>query len=124
MKSDYGLYKEAMENVDVSKVEEFEEQYGLSKRQMATLVGVSEKTYYNLLTNNKLDEDRSDRFLYLNKIFEEGKEAFFTEQNLSDWLNAPQPSLDGLRPIEMMSSINGAQAVYHEIGKIKYGVLS
>lgn len=115
-------YEVIEEGIQVSVVEDFQATYHVPNRQMALLLGVAEKTYYNVMNQSKLDFDRSDRFLFVKKIFEQGKEALMSEDALMEWLNHPQSFCEGRKPVDLLKSINGAQEVYDQLGRIKYGV--
>ena len=118
------MYDMANLGLDTTVVKEMEAVYGIPKPQMAHLMGVSEKTYYNAIAKPKLDRDRSDRFLFISKIFDEGENTFGSAANFKTWLYQPHPSLNNHPPIKLMESLNGAQAVHAEIIRTKYGVLS
>ena len=111
-----------IDKVHSSEVNEVAASYGLQKVDIANLLGVSEKTLYNLMKHELLDAERSDRFNFINKILESGKEAFGSERNFTEWMKKPQPTLEGYKPIDMLSSINGATRVYQLLGRIKHGI--
>ena len=123
-KTEIKRYQLAEEGLQTHMVREFEVAYGISKHEMADLMGISEKTYYNLLLKDKLDRERSDRFLFIEKIFEEGEETFTSKQNFNRWLRLPHPSLGNQKPIDLLDSLNGAQAVHAEIIRTRHNVLS
>ena len=123
-KTEIKRYQLAEEGLQTNMVREFEVAYGISKHEMADLMGISEKTYYNLLLKDKLDRERSDRFLFIEKIFEEGEETFVSKQNFNSWLRQPHPSLENQKPIDLLDSLNGAQAVHAEIIRTRHNVLS
>ncbi|MGK7397555.1 MAG: antitoxin Xre/MbcA/ParS toxin-binding domain-containing protein [Candidatus Cyclobacteriaceae bacterium M3_2C_046] len=123
-RSSFEKYKLIQEGVNTNMVQEFEVSYGLKKREVAFLIGVSEKTLYNIMSHNQLDKERSDRFLFIHKIFQEGEETFMTKENLHQWLNSAQVNLNRQKPIDLMDTITGAEAVFAEIVRTKHGVLS
>jgi len=109
-------------DIKASKVEEAAVIYGINRAQMATLLGVSEKTYYNLMKSETLDKNQGDRFTFIQNILEEGVQTFGDSSNLKDWLNTEQPTMGGQKPVVMMSTINGAQDVLAAITRIKHGI--
>jgi len=112
------------EGLTSNELNDFEVEYKVSKRQMANLLGVSEKTYYNILSDKSIDSSRSDRFLQVHKVFTEGKEVFMSENNFMDWLQSPQSTFGDRKPMNMLQSITGLEAVYSELIRIKHGVLA
>jgi len=116
------MKKYIIEEASVSEVREAAIAYGIHRDDMAKLMGVSEKTYYNMMQNLKLDNDRSDRFYFMRQILASGEETFGSKDHLSKWLKTPQPTLDGYVPLEMMGTITGANKVLQILGRIKHGI--
>lgn len=112
------------EGLDTSVVKEFEAVYEVPKKKMASLLGVSEKTYYNLMAQAVFDRERADRFLFIERIFEEGEDTFQTKENLRSWLQLTHPNLNHKKPIDLLESLNGSQAVLAEIIRTRHNVLS
>ena len=111
-----------IEPVETSKVNEESVAYGIPKADMADLLGVSEKTFYNLMQKKHLDRERSDRFLFIDHILESGLEAFGSKENLALWMKTPQPMLDNHKPLDMLTTITGANKVLQILGRIKHGI--
>lgn len=123
-KSEIKRYELAEEGVQTNMVKEFEAVYEVPRKKMAGLLGVSEKTYYNLMSHPHIDKERADRFLFIERIFEEGEETFQTKENLRTWLQLPHPNLNNKKPIDLLESLNGSQAVLGEIIRTRHSVLS
>lgn len=117
-------YQIAEEGLETNIVREFEAVYEVPKKKMAHILGVSEKTYYNLMSQAVIDRERADRFLFIERIFEEGEETFQTKENLRSWLQLPHPNLDYKKPIDLLESLNGSQAVLAEIVRTRHNILS
>ena len=96
--------------------------YGMTRDEMAGVLGISEKTYYNMMQKSTLDQERSDRFSFIQQILTSGEEAFGSKNNFSQWLKTPQSPLDGYIPLDMMSTITGANRVLQILGRIKHGI--
>ncbi|MDN5201035.1 DUF2384 domain-containing protein [Fulvivirgaceae bacterium BMA10] len=122
--SNLGLFYIQEKGIPTKVIKQFEKVYRLNKKQIAFLLGVSEKTLYNLLKESVLDQERSDRFLFIIKIFEEGNETFFGPENLINWLMTPQPMLDNNVPFNLLSSITGGEAVHALMIRVKHGILA
>lgn len=110
--------------LSASMVNEAAVEYGMTKQEMATLLGVSEKTYYNLMKSPTLDAHQGDRFSYMHSILEEGKHTFNGLSNFKDWLHTEQSTFGGATPLQKMSSLVGAQEVLAEMTKIKHGIFA
>lgn len=111
-----------IEKTDSSLVKEAAIEYEIPREDMAGLLGVSEKTYYNMMQKSYLDDEKSDRFQFIKQILASGEEAFGSKSNLSKWLKTPQSILEGYTPLSMMSTITGANRVLQLLGRIKHGI--
>ncbi len=111
-----------IKTVETSKVAEEAVAYGIPKSDMASMLGVSDKTFYNIMQKTYLDRERSDRFHFLHQVLESGKDTFGSEEGFTSWMNTPQPTLDGHKPLDMLSSITGANQVLQMLGRIKHGI--
>jgi uncharacterized protein (DUF2384 family) len=98
--------------------------YGITKQQMAALLGVSEKTFYNLMKADHLDTQQSDRFTFIQNILNEGKYTFGDVTNFRDWLHTEQSIFEGATPISHMYSLNGAQQVLASMIRIRQGIFA
>lgn len=122
--NDQSLHWKSENGVEVSYVSDFEEIYQISKRQMATYLGVSEKTYYNMMNDQLLDTHRSDKFLQLSKVFTEGVHTFMSKEGFQQWLDTPQLAFGNRKPSEYLHTFSGLDEVYTELQRIKFGVLA
>lgn len=113
-----------IENVNADSVSEAAANYGLSKQDMATLLGISDKTYYNMMKSQTLDNGQSDRFNFINDILSEGINTFNGLTNFKDWLHTEQSTLGGVTPLSKMSSLVGAQEILVEMTRIKHGIFA
>ena len=68
--------KYIVEQVETSKVSEKAAVYGIPKSDMAGILGVSEKTFYNIMQKEHLDRERSDRFHFIHQVLQSGKATF------------------------------------------------
>lgn len=118
------LHKLAEEGVTVADLKTFMQRFSLTQKQMASLLGLSDKTLFNLLKKDMLDVATSDRFLLVQSIFQEGVEALMSEQTFRQWLEKPHTYFNRRTPLEMMATINGAEAVRDELIRTKHGILS
>lgn len=118
------LHERAKQGVPVAELQVFMKKFGLTQKQTAFLLGISDKTLFNLLKEKLLNTPVSDRFLMITAIFEEGVNALMSVDTFRAWLYKPHFHFNKKIPFEMMGTINGAEAVRDELIRTKYGVLS
>jgi putative toxin-antitoxin system antitoxin component (TIGR02293 family) len=114
----------AEQGVPVAKLQSFMKKFGLTQKQTAFLLDISDKTLFNLLKEDLLNVSVSDRFLMIATIFQEGVDTFMSINAFSAWLFKPHFHFNKKSPFEIMGTINGAEAVRDELIRTKYGVLS
>ena len=66
----------------------------------------------------------SDRVLRLERFVEHADRVFGSHDKAMLWLRSEIIALDGMRPIELLESEAGANAVYEILVRIDYGIFS
>jgi len=117
-------YQLVINGVATAELKEFMQTFKLNQKQMAQLLAVSDKTLYAQLKGKRLDQNLSDRFLLIQSVFVEGVDALMSADIFRRWLDTPHRGFEELRPITLMSTINGAEAVRSELIRTKHGILS
>lgn len=117
-------HKASLIGVPTEKVNKFIDRFHLTRKDLASLLGITERTLYSQLKKDKLDEKTSDRFLLINSVFEEGVDALMSDEAFIEWIHIPHSHFDKETPFSLLTSINGAEAVREELIRTKYGVLS
>lgn len=106
-------------------IEDAKEAFGLSVEELAKLIGVSAKTIYRKLSQNKsLSAPESDRFYRSIRLFLFASEVFNNPQAAAQWMDSPQPALGSRIPKDLLQTEAGAEAIHNLLGRIKYGVIS
>jgi putative toxin-antitoxin system antitoxin component (TIGR02293 family) len=97
----------------------------LTDRELATLLGMSERTLSRMRrTASRLSPVASDRLYRVVRIFALAKEVLEGEGKAADWLHRPLIGLGGRKPLEMIQTEAGAREVEDLLGRIEHGVIS
>lgn len=111
--------------VPLDEVKAFQKKYMFTHKQMAYLMAMSEKGYYNLLNkNNSLSRIQSGQFLKVAEVFREGEEALTSKEAFLEWLQQPHWYFNHKKPFDLLDTPIGADAIIEELGRAKYGMLS
>jgi putative toxin-antitoxin system antitoxin component (TIGR02293 family) len=111
--------------VYTKEVRAFQQEYTLTHKQMAYLLTMSEKGYYNLLNKDSLlSKNQSGQFLKVAEVFKEGEEALMSKEAFLEWLQQPHWYFKHRKPFDLLDTPIGADAVIDELGRAKYGMLS
>lgn len=102
--------------------ERVRERSGLDSRAMARFLGVDEKTYARRADAGELKGGESLKVDMLERVLEEASRVFRSEEEARHWITTPIISLDRMRPIDQLTSIEGYERVKNTLGKIEHGM--
>lgn len=64
----------------------------------------------------------ADRAYMVEQVLKRGMDVFEDADDLMHWLKRKHPMLEGLRPLDLLSSTTGISWVMMELGRIEHGV--
>jgi putative toxin-antitoxin system antitoxin component (TIGR02293 family) len=104
-------------------IDRLEKLLALSPPQSARLLAISESSRkrYKQTPTKRLDEAASDRIVRLMTTIVEAEEIFGDRSKAIAWLKTPSLALNGLQPLDLMTSDPGAQLVRDELNRVRYG---
>ena len=124
-KDDFGTALAAEAGVPYQAYQPMLKQSGLSGKDWARLLHVSERTLQRIQEDKrKLDIDASERIIAIRQVFDHGKETFGKEENFIIWIQREIPYLSGKRPIDLMTTLAGLRFIDNYLGQIDYGILA
>lgn len=91
------------------------------EKQLLDSIGISQKTI-GRKENARLNPHHSDAALALIEITIMAEKALGSKALAEEWLNKPALALDGARPLDMLTSTPGIEAVKDLLQRIEYGV--
>ncbi len=120
------LLAKVEKGVTIKEVIAFQQQYALTNKQMSYLLAISSKGYYNLIhpKEGRLDKRLSGQFLKVKEVFQEGEEALLSKEAFLEWMEQPHWYFNHRKPFDLLDTPIGADAVLHELGRTKYGIVS
>lgn len=74
--------------------------------------------------NGRLTLDESDRLARFAEILDLTTQVIGDRQSAMDWLRAPKQRLDGERPLDLMRTYSGGEAVVNLLNQARYGMLA
>lgn len=84
------------------------------------VAGISRRTLERR-TRGRLSPDQSDRLARMARVIDVAIDAIGTQEQALFWLNAPNQSLGGARPIELLDTDAGAHRVETVLGRLREG---
>lgn len=111
---------------------------GLSKKAVATLgknlslnqndlfaiLHISARTWQRYTNEKLLPQDVTEKALQLANLYKQGESVFGEAWKFQGWMNHPNPIFGGKKPIELLDTQFGFQAIQDELTRIEWGVLA
>jgi len=121
--ADFGLLDEVRAGVNRAKADEVARLVGLTDREMARILNLSERTFHRLQAETRLDSNASERLLLLEKLIEHGLSVFDDRAAvLGRWLRVPLPELRRQTPMALLDTVTGFGMVHTVLGRIEWGI--
>lgn len=119
------LVAQVREGLPPRAAERIAEYFGLTRQQIAALIGISPRTLERHQKDNKpLSSVQSDRLLRYARIAARAEEVFEDEQVAKNWLKRPNQALGGETPLGLLDTETGVEQVNQVLTRIEYGVYS
>src|SRR5690348_153639 len=85
--------------------------------------GISQRTLERR-AGKRLRPDQSDRLFRIARVIDFAEESIGTRAQALEWLNAPNQSMHGARPIEELDTDAGAKRVETVLGRLREGIVA
>jgi putative toxin-antitoxin system antitoxin component (TIGR02293 family) len=119
------LIDQAGAGLTASSLCELGQRLELPVRELATLLGTTERTLaWRFHINDELTKAESERLLLLQRLVVHGVDVFEDQGKFNRWLRLPLPLLDGQSPLQLLDTASGFQVVDELLGHIEYSVYS
>ncbi|UFH57832.1 antitoxin Xre-like helix-turn-helix domain-containing protein [Spirosoma sp. KNUC1025] len=108
-----------------SRVDEVASRIGLTDKEMARILNLSERSLHRQAGDKTLDSNKTERLLLLEQLIEHGLATFDDRQAVfARWLRTPRPSLGNVAPVSLLDTIAGFSFVDDELSRIEEGMIS
>ncbi len=98
----------------------------LTQTAWARVLDLSPRTLQRYIQSdaNIFDRLRIEKIIEVSSVMFRGTEVFGNQQLFKEWLNASNPALDKMRPIELLESNVGTSVILQMLGKIEHGIFA
>lgn len=110
------------EGISTKELHQFQRDFKLTANDMAFLMVVSRKGYYNLLAQKKLNRQQSERFLAIKEVYEQALETLEKVDNIHKWMHTYHAYLKRI-PFEVLDTYAGCTAVKAELIRLDHGIV-
>ena len=116
------IVREGLPSTSADRIAEY---YGLSRKKVSELLGISVRTLERHQKDNKpLSPVQSDRLLRYARIAARAEEVFEDTGAARNWLKRPNRALGGEIPLDLLDTEAGVKQVDEVLGRIEYGIFS
>jgi putative toxin-antitoxin system antitoxin component (TIGR02293 family) len=95
---------------------------GLTDREMARILNISERTFHRYKSDTILDTAATERLLKLFLLYKKGEEVFEDIEKFKSWVRHQHVLFGEKSPLDMLDTTTGFRLVEDELGRIEYGV--
>lgn len=96
---------------------------GLSLADLFVILHISARTWQRYTDEKLLPQDVTEKALQLANLYKQGEDVFGNPEKFKGWMNHPSPIFAGKKPIDLLDTQFGFQAVQDELVRIDWGVL-
>jgi len=119
----FDIIQIASKGVNSNVVKNFRNYFDLPRESTAHLLSISEPTLYRWTKANKnLDRNSSVKLFEVADLFLHGTDVFGNKEAFFQWMNMPNKSIGGMRPMELVELPEGVSKVKDILGRMEYGV--
>lgn len=119
----FAVVQQARNGVKRSKADEIAQQIGLTDKEMARVLNLSERTLHRLRPETLLDNNASERLLLLEELLRHGLDVFDGRADvLVRWLRVPLFELRRQAPLTLLDTATGFGMVHTVLGRIEHGI--
>lgn len=106
-----------------AKADEIARPVGLTDKEIARILNLSERTLHRLRPETRLDSNASERLLLLEVLIRHGLDVFDGRADvLGRWLHGPLPELRRQAPVALLDTTTGFGMVHAVLGRIEHGI--
>ena len=123
-RSAQNLIQQSRQGLPIFRIEIYMNKYGLTLKEIATILNLSERTLQRYESTDLLSKEASDRALHLQRLYERGEEVFGSLEKFKGWMKSPILVLNNDKPISFLDTIFGFELIEQELGRIEHGVFA
>jgi putative toxin-antitoxin system antitoxin component (TIGR02293 family) len=106
-------------------LQELESRSGLATSQIASVIGLPERTLARRKASGRLSPDESERLLRISSVFEDAVDLFEGDvASAVKWLTTPRKALGNQPPLAYSRTEPGAREVENLVGRLEHGIFS
>jgi putative toxin-antitoxin system antitoxin component (TIGR02293 family) len=119
------LIRQVERGFSYDRLRSLETRSGIAVTDIASLIGIPERTLARRRAAGRLSSDESERLLRVSAVYEKALELFEGDGKAAlSWLNTPKRMFNAQTPLAYSRTELGAREVENLIGRLEHGVFS
>lgn len=119
----FAIVEQTRAGLHRAKADEVARPVGLTDKEMARILNLSERTLHRLRPEARLDSNATERLLLLEVLIRHGLDVFDGRADvLGRWLHGPLPELRRQAPVSLLDTTTGFGLVHTVLGRIEHGI--
>jgi putative toxin-antitoxin system antitoxin component (TIGR02293 family) len=119
-----GQVAELKEGLPSGIVDALGRELEISRKELARVAGVAERTLIRKIQDGRLTADQSERMARVARLLGRAIEVLGNKERALRWLKAHRSYFGGRPPLDFADTELGCQEVFNLLGRIEYGVFS
>ncbi len=120
----YVVIDKARQGMLRSEVDQVAGLVGLTDKEMARILNMSDRNLHRLKSDERLSRDASERLLLLTNLLRHGLDVFDDDaETLVGWLRSPIRELNSQSPLYLLDTTTGFGLVDDVLGRIEWGIV-
>lgn len=95
---------------------------GIAQAELFIILHISARTWQRYSDEKLLPQEVTENALQLANLYKQGEEVFGNPEKFKGWMNHPSPVFSGKKPIDLLDTQFGFQAIQDELVRIDWGV--
>ncbi len=97
---------------------------GLSDREMARILNISERTFHRYSPDIQLDTSSTERLLKLMLLYQHGEEVFSNLEDFKPWMRQSMRIFGDKSALDLLDTVTGFEWVDNVLSRIEFGTYS
>ena len=119
-----GQVQELKQGLPAGIVDALVRELEISRKELARVAGVAERTLIRKVQEGRLTPDQSERMARVARLLNRAIEVLGSKERALSWLKGSRAYFSGKPPLDFADTELGCQEVFNLLGRIEYGVFS
>ena len=97
---------------------------GLSDREMARILNISERTFHRYTPDTQLDTSSTERLLKLMLLYQHGEDVFSNLEDFKPWMRQSMRIFGDKSALDLLDTVTGFEWANNVLSRMEFGTYS